>query len=92
MNERDLHEAAPPLRAKLEALGAQHWMELAGVRLARVHGEAWLALGGEFVPAPLSVETLNEALRDSGTELDSEAAFEEVMALVELGKIGRAHV
>ena len=84
MNERDLHEADPVLRARLEALGAQHWTELAGVRLAWVHGAVWWARGEGFVPAPRPIAELNEALQGSGAELESETAFAEVMALVGL--------
>jgi hypothetical protein len=84
MNERDINEAEPALRARLEELGAKRWTELVGVRVAWVHGGVWLALGERFVPAPRSVEELNEALRGSQAELDSEASFEDVMELVKL--------
>jgi hypothetical protein len=84
MNEHDINEAEPALRVRLEELGAQRWAELAGVRLAWVHGGVWLELGERFVPAPRSIEELNEALRGSQAELDSEASFADVMALVEL--------
>ncbi len=84
MKEHHISEAEPALRARLEALGAKRWTELAGVRLAWVHSAAWLALGERFVPAPRSLEELSEALRGSRAELDSEASLEEVMELVEL--------
>ncbi|WP_239576528.1 hypothetical protein [Archangium primigenium] len=84
MNERDTREAQPELRARLEALGAQHWMELAGVQLAWTRGMAWLARGEGFVPPPRPIEELDEALQRSGADLDSEEALAEVMDLVEL--------
>ncbi|ATB27066.1 hypothetical protein [Melittangium boletus] len=83
-NERDIHDAEPVLRAKLEALGAQHWMELVGIRLAWVRWWVWVEFGETFVPAPRSVGELSEALRNSRAELNSEAALAEVMELVEL--------
>ncbi|MDY7229364.1 hypothetical protein [Hyalangium rubrum] len=84
MEKHDINEAEPALRARLEGLGAKHWTELAGVRLAWVRSGVWLALGERFVPAPRSVEELSEALRGSQAELDSETSLEEVMELVEL--------
>jgi hypothetical protein len=84
MNQRDIMEAEPALRARLEELGAERWAEPVGVRLAWVHGGVWLALGERFVPAPRSIKELNEALRGSQAELDSEASFAELMELVEL--------
>lgn len=90
MNERDVNGAKPALRARLEELGAKRWTELAGVRLAWVHGGVWLALGERFVRAPRTFEELNEALRGSQAELESEASFGEVMELVELWRDGGA--
>ncbi|MCY1043895.1 hypothetical protein OV208_21440 [Corallococcus sp. bb12-1] len=82
MKERDIPEAEPALRARLEEFGARNWSELAGVRLAWAHGRTWLALGAWFVLSPCSIEELSEALRGSHADLDSEAGFEEVMELV----------
>ncbi|WP_224248007.1 hypothetical protein [Hyalangium gracile] len=84
MSERDIQEAEPTLRTRLEEIGAKRWAELAGVLLAWVRWEVWLALGERFVPAPRSIDELNEALRESRAELESEASFQEVMELVEL--------
>ncbi|MGE6763397.1 hypothetical protein ACQKGO_35635 [Corallococcus interemptor] len=85
--ERNLHEAPPALRARLEAAGATRWAEVAGVLLAWFHGWwPWLALGDTFLEPPRSVAELNEALRASRAELEPEA----VMQLVEF--VTRARV
>lgn len=83
MSERDLREAEPVLRARLEALGAKRWQALAGVPLAWAQGCMWMALGERFVPAPRPFEVLSEALRESRAELDSEEGLEQVMDLVQ---------
>lgn len=82
--EREIHEAPPELRARLEAVGAQRWSELAGVPVAWVHSQAWPAHGETFLEPPRSIQELNDALRTSRAELDSEAGFEELMMLMEL--------
>lgn len=84
MHVHDIHEAEPALRARLEQLGAGAWAELAGVRVAWVHGAVWVSLGERFARAPCSAAELSEELQGSRAELDSRASFEQVMEWVEL--------
>jgi hypothetical protein len=88
-DERNVHDAEPVLRAKLEAIGAHQWKVLAGVRLAWVRWSVWVESGETFVPAPRPVAEVSEALRSSRAELDSEAVLVEVMELVELATEAR---
>ncbi|MCY1031390.1 hypothetical protein OV207_07975 [Corallococcus sp. BB11-1] len=62
MNEHDIHEAWPALRAELEEIGAKGWTELVGMKVAWGRGTYWLALGETFAPAPGTIEGLDAFL------------------------------
>jgi hypothetical protein len=92
---REAGEAAPTLRAKLEELGARHWLELAGVRLAMTD-PPWIAIGEEWRRAPLAGEELAAALRASHVELEaassgstSAALRDELLELYEYATVAK---
>lgn len=82
---REASEAEPPRRARLEELGAKHWMELAGVTLAMTY-PPWIAVGAEWRRAPVAIEELAGALRASRVALEAElptALRDELLELFE---------
>lgn len=92
MYEREPSAAEPALQAALAAIGARSWTELVGVRLAWARGQTWLQLGEAFVPTPLTVAELNQALgQRRGAALDPDwlPSGEEVLALVEQATVAR---